>query len=131
MRGYSQRMSTLLVPPPLKKMFFPPLATSKYLEISGSGCREGWGLMSSSHPARALPGPALGRYHSCCKLRMPQHCSPSSESAVLLPSLLGVPEPGGDGLCPTLAVIATVTYSQYFDLLRVSAIPFSTADKFL
>lgn len=91
MRGYLQSMGTLLVPSPLKKMSFPPVTTSKYLEISRRGCREGCGLMSSSHSARTLAGPVLGRCHSCCKLRMLQCCSPASEPAVLLPSLLGVP----------------------------------------
>lgn len=56
MRGYLQSMGTLLVSPPLKKMSFPPLAASKYLEISGRWCREGCSLMSSSHSVRTLAG---------------------------------------------------------------------------
>lgn len=90
MRDYLQSMGTLLMPPPLKKMPFPPLATSKYLEISERGAgRDAVSCIPSW--ARTVAGPVLCRYHSCCKLRMPQHCTPSSESAVLLPSLLYVP----------------------------------------
>lgn len=61
MRGYLQSMGTLLMPPPLKKMSFPPLATSKCLEILGRGAgRDAVSCIPSTLPGRWLAQSCAG-----------------------------------------------------------------------